>query len=152
MRLTTFTDYALRVLLYVATAPDRRATIAETAHAYGISENHLVKVAHLLGKEGFLVTTRGRAGGLRLAQPPAAINIARVVRATEGPSALAECFEPRGRCPIAGACRLERVLGEAEAAFYETLQHYTLQDLVSRPRRLAAILHRTPHSPTGDSQ
>jgi len=111
-----------------------------------------VKVAHLLGKEGFLVNTRGHAGGLRLAQPPAAINIGRVVRATEGPSILAECFAAGGHCPIAGACRLEKVLGEADAAFYEVLDRYTLQDLVARPGRMAVILHRTPHSLTGDLQ
>ncbi|HEX3061840.1 MAG TPA: Rrf2 family transcriptional regulator [Usitatibacter sp.] len=141
MRLTTFTDYALRVLLHVATAPGRRTTIAAIASAYGISANHLVKVVHLLGKEGFLYNTRGRRGGLTLAASPSAINVGAVVRATEGPSLLAECFGPGGRCAIESSCRLQRVLREADEAFFEVLDRYTLQDLLARPARMVAILH-----------
>ena len=84
MRTTTFTDYSLRVLMHVATAPGARMTIAEIARAYAISENHLAKVVNLLGMGGFLATTRGHSGGLRLAAAPHAINVGRVVRATEG--------------------------------------------------------------------
>ena len=150
MRLTTFTDYALRVLLFVTTAPEGHGTIGQIARAYGVSENHLVKVAHLLGKEGFLLNTRGRSGGLRLARHPSAINVGALVRITEGPSVLAECFEPQGgNCPIARSCGLIAVLQEADDAFYRVLDRYTLQDLVASPRRMAAILHRTSNPPTG---
>ena len=140
MRLTTFTDYALRVLLHVATAPEGRSTIAQIARTYGISEHHLVKVVHLLGKEGLLLNMRGRGGGLRLAKPAHAIGVGDVVRATEEPSALAECFQPDGQCVIAGRCRLARVLAEAHAGFYEVLDRYTVQDLAANPRT-KAILH-----------
>jgi len=148
MRLTTFTDYAMRVLLHVATAPGGRSTIAEVARAYAISEHHLVKVVHMLGKEGLLLNTRGRGGGLKLAAPPASIRVGRVVRATEEPSALAECFKPEGHCVIAGHCRLAGVLGEAHAAFYEVLDRYTLQDLVANPR-MKVILHGQSHALPG---
>ncbi|HXF78857.1 MAG TPA: Rrf2 family transcriptional regulator [Usitatibacter sp.] len=141
MRLTTFTDYALRVLLHAATAPEGRTTIGAVASAYRISANHLVKVVNLLGKEGFLYNARGRHGGLRLSVSPSAINVGSVVRATEGPSVLAECFEKEGACVIDGACRLQRILREADEAFFEVLDHYTLQDLLLRPGRMAAILH-----------
>ena len=141
MRLTTFTDYALRVLLYVATAPEGRANIAEIAHKYGVSENHVVKVVHQLGKAGLLVNTRGRGGGLRLARPASSINIGHVVRVTEEPSVLVECFDPSGKCAITSACRLAGVLAKAHAAFYEVLDGLTLADLLEKPRRLTHILH-----------
>jgi Rrf2 family nitric oxide-sensitive transcriptional repressor len=153
MRLTAFTDYSLRVLLFLATAPEGRATIAEIARAYGVSQNHLVKVAHLLGREGFLVTTRGRSGGLRLAKAPSAVNVGNVVRVTEGPSVLAECFDPDGgQCPIARVCSLIPMFQQADNAFYGVLDRYTLADLVATPRRMAAILHRTPLPQTGERQ
>ena len=142
MRLTTFTDYSLRVLMFLATAPQGRATIAEVAQAYSISENHLVKVVHLLGREGFLVNTRGRGGGLRLARAPRDLNIGRLVRATEGEAAVAECFDPKApRCAIAGACRLAGVLARAAEAFYAVLDDATLEDVVANREALVAILH-----------
>jgi Rrf2 family nitric oxide-sensitive transcriptional repressor len=141
VRLTTFTDYALRVLLYVATAPEGRANIAEIAQKYRVSEHHVVKVVHQLGKAGLLVNTRGRGGGLRLARPASCINIGHVVRITEEPSVLVECFDPSGRCAISSACRLAGVLAKAHAAFYEVLDGFTLADLLEKPRRLTHILH-----------
>ena len=145
MRLTTFTDYSLRVLIYVASAPDGQATIAEVARAYGISEHHLVKVVHLLGREGFLVNTRGRGGGLRLAQAPRAINVGRVVRATEGAGVAAECFDRESnQCVITRVCRLKGVLGRAVDAFYDVLDGCTLDDLVANRAQLAHVLHRHP--------
>src|SRR5450755_3391376 len=93
MHLTTFTDYSLRVLMFVASAPEERTTIAQIARSFGISEHHLVKVVHALGKAGLLENTRGRGGGLRLAVPAAAIRVGQVVRATEGGDVPAECFE-----------------------------------------------------------
>ena len=144
MKITAFTDYSLRVLIFVATAPEGRVTIAEIARAFAISENHLVKVVHLLGREGFLVNTRGRGGGLSLAKPATEINVGAVVRATEGEGPPVDCDSPqRGRCAIAGTCRLAGVLDQAIAAFREVLDRFTLQDLVSgRQRiRMTAILH-----------
>ena len=141
MRLTTFTDYSLRVLLYVATAPGGRANIAEIAQKYRVSEHHIVKVVHQLGKEGLLSNTRGRGGGLRLARPAREINVGQVVRITEEPSVLAECFSAGGNCVITDACRLATILSRAHAAFYEVLDGFTLADLVARPQRMTQILH-----------
>jgi Rrf2 family transcriptional regulator, nitric oxide-sensitive transcriptional repressor len=142
LRLTAFTDYSLRVLMFVASAPEQRATIAQVASAFGISEHHLVKVVHQLGRLDVLVNTRGRRGGLRLARPASAINVGEVVRATEGSDFPAECFDrERNTCPIAGTCRLERVLAEAVGAFHAVLARHTLEDLVSNRAILATILH-----------
>ena len=129
--------------MFVATAPEGRATIAEVAKAFSISENHLVKVAHLLGREGFLVNTRGRGGGLRLAREPRDLNIGRLVRATEGDALPAECFdrEAEARCAIAGACRLAGVLSQATEAFFEVLDRTSLQELVANREALVSILH-----------
>jgi len=147
MRLTSYTDYCLRVLIYLAAHPEGRATIAEIAQSYGISENHLVKVVHFLGKAGFLTNVRGRGGGLTLARPATKINIGAVVRAAEGPAVPAACFDRAApRCSIAPACRLRGILGEAVDAFYGVLDGYTLADLVGSgegQRRLRVLL-RTP--------
>ena len=130
MRLTTFTDYSLRVLMYLADAPEERATIAEVARAFDISEHPLVKVVQFLGKEGILRNTRGRGGGIELARAPRAINIGRTVRITEGLDLPAECFDRElNTCRLAGRCRLERALGKALGKFYEVLDGYTLEDL-----------------------
>jgi Rrf2 family nitric oxide-sensitive transcriptional repressor len=130
VRLTTFTDYSLRVLMYLADAPEARATIAEVAAFFAISEAHLVKVVHFLGREGLLRNTRGRGGGIELSRAPHAINIGRVVRLTEGTDLPAECFDrEHNSCRLAGRCRLERALGKALGKFYETLEGYTLEDL-----------------------
>ncbi|HET7729026.1 MAG TPA: Rrf2 family transcriptional regulator [Usitatibacter sp.] len=145
MKLTAFTDYSLRVLIHVATAPEGRTTIAEVAQAYGISEHHLVKVVHLLGREGFLVNTRGRGGGLRLAAPARSISVGRVVRATEGVDVPVECFDSEhDTCAISGSCRLAGVLDEAMKAFYRVLDAHSLEDLVANRKQLVSILHRFP--------
>jgi len=141
MRLTTFTDYALRVLLYVATAPEGRARIADIAGTYRISEHHLVKVVHHLGKQGLLANTRGRGGGLRLARPASEINVGEVVRTTEKPGVLVECFAPGGKCVITDSCRLAGALQKAHDAFYEVLHGFTLEDLLVSPQRMTQILH-----------
>jgi Rrf2 family nitric oxide-sensitive transcriptional repressor len=140
MRLTTFTDYALRVLIYVAVHPERRTTISEIATAFDISENHLTKIVHTLGKEGFLVNVRGRGGGIELARPPASISVGAVVRATES-HVPAECFDRSSNtCHIAPHCRLRSVLAEAVRAFDAVLSKYTLADLVANERALAKML------------
>jgi Rrf2 family transcriptional regulator, nitric oxide-sensitive transcriptional repressor len=142
MRLTTFTDYSLRVLMFVATAPQERATIAQVAKAFSISENHLMKVAHFLGREGFLVNTRGRGGGMRLARAPRDLSIGRLVRATEGELTPAECFEESAPgCAIARVCGLSRVLSRALDAFYAVLDGTSLQDVIANRDALGAMLH-----------
>lgn len=141
LRLTTFTDYSLRVLLYLAAAPGGRSTIAEIAAAFGVSEQHLVKVVHRLGKEGFLTNTRGRGGGLRLARPAGEISVAAVVRGSAGADLPAECFHPASNtCMLAGGCRLQSILAEALDNFYEALAKYSVADLTVAPIRLRRLL------------
>lgn len=141
MKLTSFTDFSLRVLIFLAVDPGRRATIAEVAAAFDISENHLSKVVHFLGKQGWLVNVRGKGGGMNLAQPPGAIVIGRVVRASEGEPQPAQCFGSHpDRCRIHRTCRLKGVLKEAADAFYDVLDRYTLADLVHNRESLGRIL------------
>jgi len=142
MRLTAFTDYSLRVLIYVAQAPGGHTTITEAARVLAVSENHLVKVVHALGKLGVLSNTRGRGGGLALAGPPSGVNVGRVIRASES-MAIAECFEPGSNtCGLAGRCRLETILHEALDAFFSVLDRYTLEDLVRSPGIAAVAMER----------
>jgi Rrf2 family nitric oxide-sensitive transcriptional repressor len=141
MKLTAFTDYSLRVLLYLAAEPGRRATIAEIAAAYGVSENHLVKVVHFLGKQGWIETVRGKGGGILLAMPAEHINVGRVVRDTEGAAVPAECFLPAGNaCVITPNCRLKNVLADAVKAFHRVLDQYTLADIARNRQALAKVL------------
>jgi Rrf2 family nitric oxide-sensitive transcriptional repressor len=134
MRLTNFSDYALRVLMYAATRADRLITIEETAEVYGISRTHLMKVANQLTRAGFLKATRGRTGGLALARRPDKIGLGDVVRATEPDFALVECFTADNACLITPRCRLKGVLKEALVAFVGTLDRYTLADLILSPK------------------
>ncbi len=133
MRLTNFSDYALRVLLYAAARRNALITIEETAQVYGISRAHLMKVVNQLTRAGFLKAVRGRSGGLELARRPEKISLGDVVRTTEPDFALVECFSPENKCLITPRCRLRGVLNEALAAFIATLDRYTLADLVLRP-------------------
>jgi Rrf2 family nitric oxide-sensitive transcriptional repressor len=141
MRLTRFTDYSLRVLMYLAARRDEHATIAQIAAAFAISESHLTKVVHFLGKKGLLNNTRGRGGGIELGCPADSINLGALVRAAESDAALVECFDPRtNRCVITPACRLRSVLSEALEALYATLDRYTLEDITQNKRRLQKML------------
>ena len=145
MRLTTFTDYSLRVMMYVAAHPEGRATIAEIARAYDISEHHLTKVVHFLGKEGYLENLRGRGGGLRLARAPSAINVGDVVKLTEGGDVPAECFErDTNCCAITADCKLKFALSDAVDAFYSALRRYTLEDVVKNRKALGKVLFVAP--------
>jgi Rrf2 family transcriptional regulator, nitric oxide-sensitive transcriptional repressor len=135
MRLTTQTDYALRMLIQLGVQSDRLVTVSETARAYRVSKNHMMKVAHRLCLEGFVKTVRGNGGGLRLAKRPSEINIGEVVSRIENDFSLVGCFEPRCEdCRISSACLLRSALRNALRAFHEELSEYTLQDLlVTRP-------------------
>lgn len=146
MKLTSFTDYSLRVLIYLAAQPGRRATIAEVAAAFGISAHHLVKVVHFLGKAGWLSNVRGKGGGFELARPAGRIGVADVVRDTEGDTLLAQCFGEDGvDCAISAVCKLRGVLSEAQSAFYAVLARYTLEDLARNREQLAVVLF-VPHA------
>jgi Rrf2 family nitric oxide-sensitive transcriptional repressor len=141
VQLTAYTDYALRVLIFLAMHADRLVTIAEIAAAYKISKNHLMKIVHQLGKEGFLETVRGRHGGLRLGQPPERLQIGAIVRQTEPHFHMVECFHhPTNRCPISPACGLANVLTEARAAFLTVLDRYTLADIIQEKAALMQLL------------
>ena len=141
MKLTSFTDYSLRVLIFLAADPDRRATVAEIASAFDIKENHLTKVVHFGARQGWLATVRGKGGGIELAQAPERIGIGTVVRQTEGADLPAECFDQElDQCPITRACRLKGVLHEAVKAFHAVLDRYTLADLVHNRQALVPLL------------
>jgi Rrf2 family nitric oxide-sensitive transcriptional repressor len=147
MRLTLYTDYALRTLMYLGLKEPKQASIAEIARAYGISESHLTKVAYHLGRTGLVKTSRGRGGGLRLAQPAGRIILGEVVRQTEEDLALAECFGD-GTCVITGVCQLRTILREALTAFLGVLDRYTLADLIvpGKGRKMAKLLNLIPLS------
>jgi len=141
MRLTTFSDYGLRVLVYLGVHRGRLATIAEIARSYGVSENHLMKVVHHLAQRGYIETIRGKGGGMRLARPPADINVGKVVRESEDNLAFVECFDrATSDCRIAPACLLKKALGEALEAFFASLERYTLDDLIGNRPKLAKLL------------
>jgi Rrf2 family transcriptional regulator, nitric oxide-sensitive transcriptional repressor len=131
MRLTLYTDYSLRVLLYLTNKEDELVTISELADFYKISRNHLVKVVHNLGLNGYILTTRGRHGGLKLARPAKEILIGEVVRSTEPDFDLLECFNPvTDQCVISRSCSLKSVIFNAQASFLGELDKYTLADMV----------------------
>lgn len=142
MRLTTFSDYTLRVLMYLGIRRGDLVTIAEIAAAYGISENHLMKVVHFLAQHGYVETVRGRGGGLRLAMAPEDIGVGEVVRGAEETLALVECFDAeQSQCNIAPACLLKGAFKKAAEAFFAELDRHTLADLLRPAPRLARILH-----------
>jgi Rrf2 family nitric oxide-sensitive transcriptional repressor len=147
LRLTVYTDYALRLLMYLALKDDGLATISEVAEGYDISKSHLMKVAHQLGVAGFVETVRGRRGGMRLARSAEDIGLGEVVRHTEPDMALVPCFKPvDAPCVIWRSCVLRSAIEKARFAFIEVLDGYTLRDLV-RPRApLQTLLAITPAS------
>lgn len=144
MRLTKHSDYALRVLVYVASAEGRQVSTEEVSAAFGISAHHLVKVVGKLGKSGFLTIKRGRTGGFALARDAAEIRLGQVVEATEPDFAFVECMESgNDSCVLTGSCGLVRPLREAQRAFIAALDQYTLADAVGsrgpRYRRLLGL-------------
>ena len=141
MRLNLQSDYALRLLMQLAASGGELVTIREVAERYGVSQNHLTKVAYTLGRKGFVETVRGRSGGMRLARPASRIPIGDVVREMESDLALVECFPGgAGGCLITGACKLKGVLNEALNAFLAVLDRYTIADLTKRNTGLKQLL------------
>lgn len=141
MRLTTFSDYTLRVLIYLGVHDDEIATVQQIADSYGISANHLTKVVHYLAQGGYIETARGKGGGMRLGLAPDKINIGELVRGTEDNRKLVECFDrDNSDCRIETACVLRGVLGQALEAFFKSLDAYTLADLIVPRPRLANML------------
>jgi Rrf2 family transcriptional regulator, nitric oxide-sensitive transcriptional repressor len=143
MRLSEYTDYTLRVLMYCAAHRQRRVTIGELAEHHGLSKNHLMKIVNDLARQGLIETTRGRGGGLRLSKEPEAIRIGDVVRASETDFRLVECFDARTNlCTLTPNCRLKHVFEAALEAYFKALDGATLADLGTgtppSPRRGAA--------------
>lgn len=134
MRLTTMTDYALRLLIFLGQHPDRLCTNSEVAQAYGISEAHLTKITHQLGQGGWIATVRGKGGGMRLALAPADIMLGELVRAVEPDFYLVECLGNGNACNLTGNCRLTGIFNEALAAFLEQLDRYSLADLLLKQK------------------
>lgn len=130
MHITRYTDYSLRVLIYLAVQEERLATIQEISDSYDISKNHLMKVVHQLNLKGYIESVRGKNGGLRLHRRPEDINIGVLVRETEPDMALVECFSDNNKCCITPVCGLKNVLSEALQAFLNTLDGYTLADIL----------------------
>lgn len=141
MNLTLYTNYSLRTLVFLGLHSSSLASISQISSAFGISRNHLIKVVHNLAKLGFIKTTRGRGGGLRLARDPEEINIGEVVRKTESGFKLVECFDvAHNTCPLTPACELKKIILEAEEAFLKVLDGYSLADLLVRRKQMAALL------------
>lgn len=137
MRLTSFTDYALRTLIYLGLHAERLSTIDEICAAYDIPRNHLSKVVHLLGGSGWVQTVRGKGGGLRLAVPPEAIRIGNAIRLTETDFYLVECFDRvNDSCVLSPACRLKSALVDATNAWFAVLDDLTLADLLANKQGL----------------
>jgi len=142
MQLTLYTDYSLRVLLYLGEHPDQRITISQMSEYFGISRNHLVKVVHNLGKLKLIHTIRGKNGGMLLAQEPKNINLATVIRKIEPHMNLLECFEDKtNTCPITRSCGLKHILFKAKKSFMGVLKEHTLADLLPENDDNATIQH-----------
>lgn len=138
MRLTRYTDYSLRVLIYLATHAEKPCAIADIASAYRISYNHLMKVVNALAHHGFVKSTRGRGGGIKLARPPEKIGIGDVVRKTEDGIELADC----GSCVIAPACGLTPVLAKGVNAMLAVFDDYTIADFMNKRRQLVSAFEK----------
>ena len=143
MKLTRFTDYSLRVLIYLGLKDDGRVTIKEISEAYNISRNHLMKVVSLLTRMGYVDARRGPGGGIALARSASDIVIADVVRDMEDDLNLVECFCDEGSCIIKPVCELKAALGRALDAYLSILEGYTLKDLVRPKAQLVQVLGRT---------
>lgn len=140
MRLTTFSDYSIRVIMYLGIQHGELVKISDIANAYNISENHLTKVVHQLAQKKYIETVRGKGGGLRLVRDPKTINIGEMIRDSEGDAGFLPCLVSEGECCIQSACKLMGILREAQVALYAVLDKYTLADLLIPQERLVRIL------------
>ncbi len=137
MNITTFSDYTLRVLIYMAVHPEKISTADQISKAYDISFHHVAKAAQWLAREGYVNSERGRSGGMTLSKPINDINIGVLVRATETGTAFVDCMRANGgTCCIKPACGLKLALAEAQAAFYNTLENFSLADIVTQKSAL----------------
>lgn len=149
MRLSAYSDYALRTLMLAAAVAPRLTTIARVSEGFGIAESHVRKIVHELTRAGFLKSYRGRRGGFALARPAAEIRLAEVIRFTETDFALVECQLPRhSTCPLRHDCRLERALAQALAAFFAALEGVTLADLVPEPQAVLEAVSDGDQAPS----
>lgn len=141
MRLTNYSDYSLRVLIFLSSEPrEKLVNIKDIAEAYGISKNHLMKIIYNLGKMGYIETIRGRNGGIRLAKLPSEINIGEIIRKTEEDFNIVECFEHGNTCVITPVCSLKHVFNKALDQFLQVLDQYTLDDIVKNNAMLKDYL------------
>ncbi|WP_374473444.1 Rrf2 family transcriptional regulator [Arenimonas sp.] len=141
MKLTDYTDYTLRVLIYLGLHPGELVTIQQVADGYRISKNHLMKIVNQLSQSGLVAATRGRNGGVRLAMPPDRINIGAVVRATEGDFRIVECFDQaNNECVLSPACRLRGAMHEALEAFFRVLDGLTLADVIANAGQIRPLV------------
>lgn len=142
MQLTLFTDYALRMLTYLALAEGEVVPINDVADATGVSKHYMLKVGNELARFGYVDTVRGRTGGVRLVMEPSRIKLGEVIRNTEPNRAVLDCIaDPEVDCPLIAPCRLRHVLEEAQQAFHAVLDRYTLADLIASPQALRKALH-----------
>lgn len=145
MKLTDYTDYTLRVLIYLALHPDQLVTIQQIAEGYRISKNHLMKIVNQLSQSGLVVATRGRNGGVRLARPAAQVNIGAVVRATEADFRIVECFDQvNNQCVLSPACRLRAAMHEALEAFFRVLDGLSLADVIANAGTVRSLVSEYP--------
>ena len=140
MRVTAFTDYAFRVLIYLALEPESRTTINKIADDYGISKNSLMKVVNLLSNAGLVKSSRGPQGGLELAHQADKIMVGDIIRLTEDNFQMVECFGPDNQCKITPACELRFILDKSLQAFFGVLDKYSIQDLVKSGNQLQGLL------------
>jgi len=157
MQLTRYTDYSLRVLMYLAHKNGELATISEISVAYRISENHLMKIVHGLGKLGYITTLRGKGGGSKLARPAKEINLGEVVRNTEETLSVVECLAEHyaGGCRLLPSCRLKGVLQDARDAFFRHLDQFSIKDLVGKRAAFVPLQfheRRAGHSASGGAK
>ncbi len=145
MQITRYTDYSLRVLIYLAVHPDQLCTIQNIADSYGISKNHLMKIVQELNLKGYVTAVRGKRGGVSLSKPPSEINVGELVRIMEHDSKLLECFSENNQCVITPNCRLKGAFMHALESFYQCLDNYKLSDFLNpeASRALQNLLART---------
>lgn len=140
MRLSKFTDYNLRALIYLAINENKLSNVSEISEKFEISYNHMVKVIHHLSKLEIIHTTKGKGGGIRLMINPSDINIGKLIRELEGDSDLLECFTKEGNCKLNPACKLKSALFHAQNEFYKSLEVYTLEDILTNKLTLKKSL------------